>query len=262
MSKQALAVVSFGTTYPAARAAIGQIEDSLQQALPGWDFFRAFTSGMVIRKIEREEGVRIPTPQQLLEQLAAEGYTEVLCQSLHVMPGQEYEKMLLQLAPYHERFDRLHLGKPMLFGARDYAYLCRRLLDTLPPLAPDAAYVYMGHGTEHFANATYSQVENMFRYLGGERVYVGTVEGFPDLEYIRRRLRHHGVRRVTLAPFMIVAGDHAQNDLAGDGPDSWKSVLQKDGYEVACDLRGLGEMDAVRALFVGHARQALEEANG
>lgn len=122
---------------------------------------------------------------------------------------------------------------------------------TCPRLPPDEAYVYMGHGTEHFANATYSQVENMFRFLGAERVFVGTVEGFPDLEYIRRRLKKHGVRKVTLAPFMIVAGDHAQNDLAGE-EDSWKTVLEADGYEVAADLRGLGDMDAVRELFVRH----------
>lgn len=258
MSKKALAVISFGTTYPRARQAIAQIEDRLRQALPDYDFFRAFTSGMVIRKIEREEGVRIPNPAELMEQLAAAGYEEVLCQSLHVMPGMEYEKMCMQLLLYRERFRVLSTGKPMLFHAEDYAEICRRLLREIPALADDEAYVYMGHGTEHFANATYSQVENMFRSMGAERVYVGTVEGFPGLDYIRGRLKWHGVRRVTLAPFMIVAGDHAQNDLAGEQEDSWKSILQADGYEVATDLRGLGELDAVGELFCAHACQAIE----
>ncbi|MDR3766427.1 MAG: sirohydrochlorin cobaltochelatase [Butyricicoccus sp.] len=257
MNKKALVVISFGTTYPKARQAIAQIEDSLKKALPEYDFFRAFTSGMVIRKIEREEGVRILTPAEQMEQLVAAGYEEVLCQSLHVMPGMEYEKMLMQLLPYRSRFHSMRIGKPMLFHAEDYAEICRRLLQEMPTLAPDEAYVYMGHGTEHFANATYSQVENMFRYLGAERVYVGTVEGFPGLDYIRGRLKRQGVRRVTLAPFMIVAGDHAQNDLAGAEEDSWKSLLQADGYEVQTDLRGLGELDAVRDLFVGHAREVV-----
>lgn len=258
MSKKALAVISFGTTYPQARQAIARIEAQLCRALPGYDFFRAFTSGMVIRKIEREEGVRIPNPAQLMEQLAAAGYEEVLCQSLHVMPGMEYEKMCMQLLSCRGSFTSMRIGKPMLFHAADYAEICRGLLREIPALAPDEAYVYMGHGTEHFANATYSQVENMFRALGAERVYVGTVEGFPGLDYIRGRLKLHGVRRVTLAPFMIVAGDHAQNDLAGAEDDSWKSILQADGYEVQTDLRGLGERDDIGALFAAHARAAAE----
>lgn len=258
MSKRALVVVSFGTTYPQARAAIDHIEQALREAFPEYDFFCAFTSGMVIRKIEREEGVRIPNPEELMQKLGQAGYDEVLCQSLHVVPGLEYEKMLSQLLPYREQFAKLAVGKPMLCGAEDYEYICRHLMQQLPALGEDEAYVYMGHGTAHFANAAYSQTENMFRHLGAERVYVGTVEGFPDLAYIRRRLQKRGVRRVTLAPFMIVAGDHAQNDLAGDGEDSWKSILEADGCEVCAVLRGLGEQAAVRELFVRHAQAAAE----
>lgn len=256
MSKKALAVISFGTTYPEARRAIAQIENDLRAAFPDYDFYRAFTSGMVIRKIAREEGVTIPNPADLFAQLAADGYEEVLCQSLHVMPGLEYEKMLEQMAPWRTRFARFAVGKPMLYEAGDYRQICESLLNGLPALAADEAYAYMGHGTEHFANATYSQVENMFRFLGAERVYVGTVEGFPDLAYIEKRLARHGVRRVTLAPFMIVAGDHAQNDLAGPEEDSWKSILTAAGYDVTTDLRGLGDRDAVRSLFVSHCRAA------
>lgn len=256
MSKKALAVISFGTTYPQARQAIEEIEKSLRDALPEYDFFRAFTSGMVARKIERLEGIKIPSPAELMEQLVAEGYDEVLCQSLHVMPGVEYEKMLAQIAPYGEKLAKLLVGKPMLFAVRDYEHICAGLMERIPLQAADEAYVYMGHGTEHFANATYSQVENMFAFLGAERVLVGTVEGFPDLEYIRRCLKRLAVRKVTLAPFMIVAGDHAQNDLAGDEEDSWKSVLEADGYEVSVDLSGLGEFDTVRELFVVHALEA------
>ena len=130
--------------------------------------------------------------------------------------------------------------------------LCQALLAGLPERAPDEAWVYMGHGTEHFANAVYSGLENQFRSLGAERVYVGTVEGFPALDYVRSRLRQRQVRRVTLAPLMVVAGDHAKNDLAGDGEDSWKSVLTRDGFEVQVDLRGLGEYAAVREHFAAH----------
>ncbi len=253
MSRKALAVISFGTTYPQARTAISRIEKSLCEVLPDYDFYRAFTSGMVIRKIVQEEGVKVPNPSELMEQLSEAGYDEVLCQSLHVMPGLEYEKMLAQFAPFRQKFKTFTVGKPMLFCADDYAHICGQLLQTMPSLEAQQAFVYMGHGTEHFANATYSQVENMFRFLGAERVFVGTVEGFPDLEYIRRRLKQHKIHQVTLAPFMIVAGDHAQNDLAGEEPDSWKSILEADGYQVEVDLRGLGDIDAVQELFVRHA---------
>ncbi|WP_283674585.1 sirohydrochlorin cobaltochelatase [Butyricicoccus sp. Marseille-Q5471] len=255
MGKKALAIISFGTTYPQAREAIVCIENRLRQAFPEYDFYRAFTSGMVIRKIEREENIKIPNPAELMEQLAAEGYEEVLCQSLHVIPGVEYEKMLGQLASYRDRFACLRIGRPMLFEASDYEAICKSLLDQIGVLDEDAAYVYMGHGTTHFANAAYSQVENMFRSLGAEHVYVGTVEGFPDLAYVESRLLKRGIKRVTLAPFMIVAGDHAQNDLAGD-EDSWKTALKSAGYAVQTELCGLGELDAVGELFVAHCAQA------
>lgn len=256
MGKKALAVVSFGTTYPAARRAIEALEYGLQQAFAAYDFYRAFTSDMVRRRIEREEGIHIPNPAELLARLADEGYDEVLCQSLHVIPGLEYEKLLRQIEPFRARFSVLRVGKPLLFGEADYRALCAGLRQKLPALAADEAYVYMGHGTEHFANAAYSQVETMFRSLGMERVYVGTVEGFPGLDYVRGRLKQHGVRRVTLAPLMIVAGDHAQNDLAGD-EDSWKTVLEAEGLSVSADLRGLGELDAVQEIFVRHCRNAV-----
>lgn len=254
MGKKALVVVSFGTTYPEARKAIEKLENSLHTAFPEYDFYRAFTSGMVIRKIAQEEAVIIPTPAQLMERLAGAGYDEVLCQSLHVIFGQEYEKLLSQLAPYCSRFRRLQVGKPLLWDTEDYLQLVRALLCNMPRLAGDQAFVFMGHGTEHPANAAYALVENAFRYQGAERVYVATVEGFPHLDYVLARLEKNKVTKVTLAPLMIVAGDHAQNDLAGEEEESWKSRLQHEGYEVEVLMRGLGELDQVGGLFVSHAR--------
>lgn len=254
--KKALAVISFGTTYPDARKAITRIEDELRAALPDYDFYRAFTSSIVRKRIEREEGVRVPSPAELMETLLAAGYTEVRCQSLHVMPGIEYEKMCGELALFREKFEHFALGAPLLATPGDCRAVCEGLLAELPVLGEDEAWVYMGHGTEHFANAVYSEVENQFRALGAERVYVGTVEGFPGLDYLRARLAARRVKKVTLAPLMIVAGDHAQNDLAGGGDDSWKSILLRDGYAVDVKLRGLGDIAAVRARFAAHCREA------
>lgn len=252
MGKKALAVVSFGTSYPEARKAIEALEGTLANARPDYDFYRAFTSGMVIRKIHQEEGTLIPTPAQLLEQLAEDGYEEVICQSLHVIPGNEYEKMCGQIEAFRSRFARLEIGKPLLWEATDYLRICRSLLSHLPKLADDEAIVFMGHGSDHQANAAYALTENTFRFSGAERVYVCTVEGFPNFDYALRRLHKHEVSRVYLAPFMIVAGDHAQNDLAGDDEDSWRSILLNDGYAVELLLTGLGEYPEVAQIFADH----------
>lgn len=252
MVKKALAVISFGTSYPDARAAIEQIENALAGARPDYDFYRAFTSGMIIKKIEREEGVRIPTPEELMQRLAGEGYDEVICQSLHVIPGHEYEKMCAQIEPFRTKFRRLEIGKPLLWDAADYQRCARALIEHMPRLADNEAFVYMGHGTDHPSNACYALMENTLRFRGAERVYMATVEGFPNFDYILRRLHRHEITRVYLAPFMIVAGDHAQNDLAGDEEDSWKYLLLQEGYDTEESLTGLGEYAEIAALFAAH----------
>lgn len=256
MGKKALMVVSFGTTVLRARRAIENLEARLHAAFPEYDLCRAFTSRMVARKIEKEEGVYIPSPAELLEQLADADYEEVRCQSTHVIPGIEYEKLMAQLGAYQGRFAQLTVGAPLLQSTQDYLRLTALLLEHMPRLAADEAFVFMGHGTEHPANAAYALVENSFRYHGAERVYVGTVEGFPHFDYVLARLHRHAVTKVHLAPLMIVAGDHAQNDLAGEQEDSWKSRLESEGYGVEIHLTGLGEMDTVADIFVDHCKQA------
>lgn len=252
MGKKALAVISFGTSHPEARTAIDQIEQTLAAACHTHTLFRAFTSQMIIRKIQRQEGVHVQTPAGLMETLAWEGYDEVICQSLHVMPGNEYEKMCAQIEPFATRFAHFAIGKPLLWQKSDYLKCVRGLLTHMPGLAPDEAFVYMGHGTDHHANAAYALLENTFRFMGAERVYVATVEGFPNFDYILARLHARGVSRVYLAPFMIVAGDHAQNDLAGELEDSWKSRLESAGYRTVTRLKGLGAYEEIADLFAAH----------
>ncbi len=250
--KKALVVISFGTTYPAARCAIAQIENTIKQQFPDYDFYRAFTSRMVIEKIARVEGERILTPQEQMQNLVTAGYEEVLCQSLHVIPGFEYEKMCAQIAPYRTQFAQFSVGTPLLYSMQDYKNCAQVLRKHHPVLAQDEAFVYMGHGTEHPSNACYALMENTFRICGAERVYIATVDGFPDIDYVLHRLKKQAITRVHLAPFMIVAGDHAQNDLAGAQEDSWKSILHRHGYEVHMQLQGLGEYEEIAHLFVGH----------
>lgn len=257
MNRTALAVVSFGTTYADALHDIEAIERQLGESRPDCDLFRAFTSGMVIAGLQKKQGITVDTPEQLFDRLAKLGYREVVCQPTHVICGVEYDKLKGVLAEKAELFESVNMGAPLLTCAQDYERCCAAVLGTLPALGEDEALVLMGHGTGHFANAAYSQLENTFRAMGRERVYVGTVEGFPDIGYVQERLAVRGVRRVYLMPFMVVAGDHARNDLAGDEEDSWKTALERSGFEVEVLLKGLGGIKAVRDIFEEHLRQAL-----
>ena len=257
MEKKAILAVSFGTSHhDTLEKTIAAIEADLAAAFPTRTLRRAFTSGMILRKLERE-GTHIDDVPTALEALAAEGYTDVVVQPTHIMNGDEYDKLMDQAGPFTGRFEKLRFGAPLLTAVEDYRQSVCALLEELPAPAPEVAVLYMGHGTEHYANPAYAQLEYLFHDLGRKDVLIGTVEGYPGFEEALRRLREReSVRRVELRPLMIVAGDHAKNDLAGDGEDSWKSRLESEGYETTCVLRGLGENPGIRAQFVAHAKAA------
>ena len=255
--KKAILAVSFGTSYPdTLRKTIAATEQALAEAFPDWEVRRAFTSGMIIRKLKERDGVEIENVHQAMHRLEEEGYTHVAVQSTHVMHGEEYEKMLSQLEPYRMRM-KISVGMPLLHSEEDYLSVAKALLNWLPTLDADEALVLMGHGTTHFANSAYAQMEHMLQ-AHCDRVYLATVEGYPTLDSVERQLaKRPEIRRLMLAPFMLVAGDHARNDMSGD-EDSWEEQLKQAGYTVRCILQGLGECSAIRELFVEHCRQAME----
>ncbi len=233
--KKAILAVSFGTSYPdTLRKTIAATEQALAEAFPDWEVRRAFTSGMIIRKLKERDGVEIENVAQAMQRLEEEGFTHIAVQSTHVMHGEEYEKMLSQLEPYRLRM-KVSVGMPLLHGEEDYAAVAQALLN----------------------NSAYAQMEHMLQ-SSCDRVYLATVEGYPTLESVERQLaKRPEIRRLMLAPFMLVAGDHARNDMSGD-EDSWAEQLKKAGYPVRCILQGLGECPAIRALFVEHCRSAVE----
>lgn len=255
--KKAILAVSFGTTYPdTLRQTIAATEQALAQAFPDWEVRRAFTSGMIIRKLKQRDGVEIENVAQAMQRLEEEGFTHVAVQSTHVMHGEEYEKMLSQLEPFRLRM-KVSVGMPLLHAEEDYNAVAEALLNWLPPLEQDEALVLMGHGTTHFANSAYAQMEHMLQ-SHCDRVYLATVEGYPTLDSVERQLaKRPEIRRLMLAPFMLVAGDHARNDMSGQ-EDSWAAQLQAAGYPVRCILQGLGECAQIRELFVSHCRTAVE----
>lgn len=256
MGKRALVIVSFGTTSPQARRAIENIENHLAAQMPGYDCFRAFTSSRVLARLRREQGLEIHTPAEQMQQLLEQGYTEVACQTLHILNGWEYEKMCRQIEPFAKQFEVFRLGKPMLTDFADYRDCCGIIARHTPMPQDGEALVLMGHGSDHFSNAAYSQLENVMEYLGMESVFVGTVEGFPNLDFICRRLRTQHVETVTLMPFLIVAGEHVRNDMAGPQEGSWKTILERAGYTVNVCGKGLGEFPETAALFFRHLQSA------
>ncbi len=256
--KQAILVVSFGTSYrDTLEKTILAAEAAIAREFPGWEVRRAFTSGMIIRKLKERDGISIDNVTEGLNRLYQEEFTRVVVQPTHVMHGREYEKLIRMVNPWRDRM-KIAVGMPLLHCVADYEAVAEAMLGWLPAPTEEEALILMGHGTEHFANSCYAQMEYILR-AKNDRVYVGTVEGYPELSDLLPQLKKRPeLRRITLAPFMLVAGDHARNDMAGNG-DSWKARLEAQGYRVNCILRGLGECPAILSLFAGHCRDAVKK---
>ena len=255
---KAVLVVSFGTTHlDTLEKTIQPIEWDIAGCMPGRTQRRAFTSGMVLKALAEQKGVHIDSVPQALERLAAEGYGDLIIQPTHIVNGVEFDKLRALADPFRARFRRMAFGRPLLTGLEDYRDLTAAIVSALPEREAGTVHIMMGHGTEHFSNAAYSQLEYMLHDQGRPDVLVGTVEGYPGIEEVLRRLAEQPeARRVSLYPLMIVAGDHAKNDLAGEAPESWKRRIQALGYQVDCVLNGLGELPDVRQIFVRHALKA------
>ena len=222
MTEKAVLVVSFGTTHlDTLEKTIQAIEWDIAGRMPGRVQRRAFTSGMILRRLADREGLCIDDVPRALERLAAEGFADVVLQPTHIMNGDEFDKLCAQAEPFRAKFARMAFGRPLLTTLEDYRDLAAALTKILPQAEADTAHVFMGHGTEHYANAAYCQLEYMLHDGGRTDAVLGTVEGYPGLEEVFRRLgERETVRKVVLHPLMVVAGDHAKNDLAGDEPES------------------------------------------
>ncbi len=267
---KAILVVSFGTTYPdTLRLNIESIEKKIRDAFPGYEVRRAFTSRIVIQKLAKRDRIVIDTEKQALERLKAEGYREVYIQPLHVVAGEEYDKIKNMVAYYalQKVFDEIVMGRPLLYymgqegKPDDYLAALAAVKTQLPPLGRNEAVLFMGHGGVHPANAAYAALQLKMGEAGFNNVFIYTAEGFPALDGIMAQLKRRQVEKVTLMPFMLVAGDHVHNDMAGDEDGSAKSQLRKAGFEVAADMRGLGENAAIRDIYLKHLKEAMIQAD-
>ncbi|SKC84335.1 sirohydrochlorin cobaltochelatase [Maledivibacter halophilus] len=258
-NKKAILVVSFGTSYADTRKiTIEATENRFKEEFKDYDVVRAFTSQMIINILQKRDNIKVYNVKEALNHLKDEKYSQVIIQPLHIMNGAEYDELAAEASEFVDAFDDLKIGSPLLTSTQDYFDTIAALETQLPELEDNEAVVFMGHGTHHFANSTYSALEYALHDLGHKNVFVGTVEGYPGLDQVMNRLEENNIKKVTLMPFMLVAGDHASNDMAGDEDDSWKTVLKKAGYKVEIYLHGLGENKGIQKIYVEHARQLIE----
>lgn len=259
MNKRAILVVSFGTSYPETRElTIGAIETAINEAFSQYKVFRAFTSQIIIDKLKSRDHISIDNVTEAMDRLRQQGFREVVIQPTHVMPGEEYDDMMSQVRPFESQFESILYGRPLLGNEGDYKRLVELLLAiTKDKMDKHTAMVFMGHGTTHRANITYHKLGEMFHKAGHSRYFVGTVEAEPDIEAGLEAVKGMSVKKVVLQPLMIVAGDHANEDMAGEEEDSWKSRFTARGYEVECVVRGLGEYSQIQKIFIDHVGDAL-----
>lgn len=254
--KKAILVVSFGTSHlDTLEKNITAIENQIGEAFPDYRIYRAFTSKMIKNKLQKKENIFVANVKEAMEQMAEDGIEQVVVQPTHIINGIENDRMLRDLMEYTDRFRRIRVGNPLLTSVDDYKKSIHAIMAEVT-LEEGEALVLMGHGTDHHANSAYPTLEYTFHSLGYNQVLVGTVEGFPDLRNVMTKLEISGTRKVTLMPFMVVAGDHAKNDMAGED-DSWKADLEAAGYEVKALVRGLGEMKGIRNIFIEHIEAAM-----
>jgi len=253
-----LLVVSFGTSFnDSRRLTIGAIEQALEDAFPDWSVRRGFTAQIVIDHIQRRDGEVIDNVTQALDRAADNGVKRLIVQPTHLMDGFEYSDLVDEVAQYADAFESIQIGKPLLTSDEDFKLVAQAMKDATAQYDDGkTAICFMGHGTEAESNAVYAKMQQVMTDAGYANYFVGTVEAAPSLDDVLNAVKAGEYERVVLQPMMIVAGDHANNDMAGDGEDSWKSAFEKEGYQVECVLKGLGEYEAIRQIFVDHVRDA------
>ena len=283
IGEKELLVVSFGTSFNDSRVAdIKGIEDALQAAYPDWSVRRAFTAQIIINHIQARDGEKIDNMTQALDRAVANGVKNLVVQPTHLMHGAEYDEMCEAIEAYKDQFESVSIAEPMLGEVGSDATVINADKEAVAKAitaaavseagfesleaAKDAgtAFVFMGHGTAHVAKVTYSQMQTQMQNLGYENVFIGTVEGEPEetsAEAVIEAVKAAGYTNVVLRPLMVVAGDHANNDMAGSDDDSWKTVFEAAGFTVDCQIHGLGEIADVQALYVAHTKAAIDALN-
>jgi sirohydrochlorin cobaltochelatase len=260
--KKAILVVSFGTSHlDALKNSIEKIENKIKDEFKEYEVFRAFTAHRIIKKLKERDNLNILTPEEALEDLKSRGFEEVIVQPLHLIPGEEFDYIKGVVEHIKDDFSSIKLGRPIFFYQgmnglpEDYTIFIDSIKDVFKG---EESVILFGHGTEHPANAVYGMLQTVLVDEDYENVFVATVEGYPTIENVVKKLKKKGIKKAKLVPLLIVCGDHAKNDMASDEEDSLKSKLQKEGIEVSLYMHGLGEFDNFEELYINRIYDSIE----
>lgn len=260
LSKKALLVVSFGTSFIENRvAAIDATEEKIGNAFQNYDRFNAFTSQIIIDVYKERDNIEFLNVSQAIEDIYKKGYGEVLVVPTLIINGEEYDQMNDELEPFKDKFEKITVSKALLTSVEDYEKVVNSLVAELPAIDSKTAVVFLGHGTHHHANSAYPALDYVFKHMGFSNMYVGTVEGSPEFDTVAKDIDDQGYENILLMPLMLVSGDHTYNDMAGDEADSWKVMFKTKGYNVDYIIKGMGEFESIQNIFIKHAKDALEE---
>ena len=261
--KKAILVVSFGTSHmDALKNSIEKIENKIKEEFKEYDVYRAFTAHMIIKKIKNRDGINIPTPEEALEELREKGYEEVLVQPLHIIPGEEFDYIKGIVKIHKDDFKSIKIGRPIFYYQgmeglpKDYSLFIESIKEVLEN---EESVVLFGHGTAHYGNAVYGMLQTVLVDEDYDNVFVATVEGYPSIESCIKRMKKKNIKKTKLVPLLLVAGDHAKNDMASDEDDSLKSMLEREGIEVRLHMHGLGEFDKFGYLYINRIHDLIED---
>ena len=256
---KAILVVSFGTSYEASRkATIEKIEQDIRNAFQDHRIYRAWTSKFIISILKKRDNYTVPTIKEALEQMITDGIREVVVQPTHILDGIENNIMKEEVLSYKESFDKIAFGTPLLADSKDESQAINAVTTEFSDLKETEALVFMGHGTTHQVNTVYAGLDQKFKESAHANVFIGTVEADPTIHNLVKEVTSFQPSKIYVTPFMIVAGDHAHNDMAGDSPDSWGCQFENAGFEVCPIIKGLGEYPGIRRMYVEHAQKAID----
>lgn len=260
-AKTAILAVSFGTSYNDSReVTIGAIEQAIADAFPACEVRRAFTSQVIINKLKQRDGIKIDNMKEALKKACEDGIERLVVQPTHLMNGLEYRALVDDLRNYGNTFKAIVLGEPLLTDEEDFKAVMEAITaDTAAFDDGSTAICFMGHGTEAESNTVYERLQKILREAGYKNYFIGTVEARPTLDDLVTTVKKSGTyKKAVLKPLMVVAGDHANNDMARDEEGSWKRTFEEAGYEVQCIMEGLGQMEAIRKIYVKHVKDSLD----
>ena len=257
INKKAILVVSIGTIHKETREkTINSIEEEIKKAYPNYSIYRAFTSKLIIKKLIKNDNLKINTINEALEKIINDNIKELIIQPTHIVNGIENNIMIETISNYKDKFESIKIGDPLLTSTKDYNKLIDIIIKKFSYLKENEALICVGHGSNNCVNSNYERLNYMFKEKGFKNIFVVTIKGYSNLSNIILELKNLNPKKITLMPLMFVSGNHVLKDIIGDNKDSWKSILEDNGFKVEYSLKSLGEYKEIRKIYIEHIKEA------